>query len=125
MIDAMMTAMGFRRYGVEVVLPIKTINPLNGSHGHWRVTSARRKRERGLAAMLVPAHSLPCVVTLTRLSSGTLDDDNVRAALKSVRDGIADKLGVADNDPRIQWRYAQEKTKRGVYGVRVRIEEAE
>lgn len=124
MIDSMMTAMGFRRVGVEVVLPIKTVAGLNAREHH--MARARRvKRERGLAATMVPARPLPAVVTLTRMSAGTLDDDNLQGACKGIRDGIADKLGVADNDPRIEWRYAQEKTKRGVYGVRVRIEDAE
>lgn len=60
--------------------------------------------------------SLPCVVRLTRLSPGTLDDDNLRGALKAVRDGVADRLGVDDRDPRVTWEYAQERFK-GLKGV--------
>lgn len=105
-----------------MILPIKTVNPLNGQHGHWRKTAARRKRERHTAAIMVPAYKLPAVVTLTRLSAGTLDDDAVPAAMKSIRDGICDKVGIPDNDPRIRFVYAQERCKRGSYGVRVEIE---
>lgn len=103
-----------------VTIPLRTLGP-NGSHGHWRVLSRRRRRERAQAQLLTPAVPLPCVVTLTRLSAGVLDDDNLRGALKGIRDGVADKLGVPDNDPRIVWEYAQAKCKRGEYGVRVEV----
>lgn len=63
------------------------------------------------------------IVTLTRLSSGTLDGDNLQGALKAVRDGVADGLWMDDKDSEaMHWRYAQEKCKRGYYGVRVKIE---
>lgn len=65
--------------------------------------------QRRTAAMLVPGCQLPCVVTLTRISPRLLDDDNLRPALKAVRDGVADRLGVDDRDPRVEWRYAQRK----------------
>ena len=85
--------------------------------------SRRVKAERQAAAWVTPAgYGLPCVVRLTRLSSGTLDDDNLLGALKGVRDGIADRLGIKDNDPRIEFRYAQEKVKRKDYGVRIELE---
>jgi hypothetical protein len=47
------------------------------------------------------------VVTITRVSPRLLDDDNLRGALKAVRDGIADALGVDDRDERVRWRYRQ------------------
>lgn len=59
-------------------------------------------------------------VTLTRVApSGGLDDDNLRGALKAIRDGVADALGVDDGDPRVGWKYGQ---RRGPYGVEVTIE---
>lgn len=127
--------MGDADYGgaavIEFIIPIKTVNEANGSHGHWRVKASRRKVQRnmsfGMTSMRLPlphlrAECLPCIVTLARQSAGTLDDDNLRVSLKSIRDGIADAYGLADNDPRFEWRYGQEKAKRGVCGVRVRIE---
>ncbi len=102
------------------LLPIKTVSEMN-QRTHWSDRAARMKSHRTAARLMVPAHPLPCVVTMTRLSSGTLDDDNLRSALKGCRDGIADKLGVDDADPRIVWRYGQEKCKRGEYGVRVAV----
>lgn len=120
--DALMGIFGLTRAGYAVEMPIATPNPVNGSHGHWRVVSARRKKQRKAAYLLTPARwaqHLPATIRLVRLSAGVLDDDNLRPALKSARDGIADKLGIADNDPRVTWDYAQERCKRGQTGVRV------
>lgn len=104
-----------------VLLPIQTINELNGNREHWSKVSRRRKSIRMVAKVQTPQHPLPCVVTMTRLSAGTLDGDGLQAALKSVRDGIADKLQVNDNSPLVEWRYAQEKVPRGTYGVRIEL----
>lgn len=113
--------------GMSIMLPIKTGGGLN-DRLHWAERSRRVKRERGTACLLVRSNlngcGLPCVVTLTRLSFGKLDTDNLQGATKGVRDGVADALGVADNHPDIEWRYAQEKCKRGAFGVRVQIEPA-
>lgn len=104
------------------LIPIRTKSP-NGSHGHWRVLANRRKFERGQARLLCPKASVPCTVRLIRLSAGKLDSDNLQSALKGVRDGIADALGVKDNDPRVEWEYGQEPIKRGGYGVVVEVTE--
>lgn len=90
---------------------------------HWATRAKRTRTARRTAAALCPPASLPCAVTLTRYSAGTLDDDNLRSALKAVRDGIADRLGVDDNDARVEWKYEQAACKRGTYGVSVEIEE--
>lgn len=112
---------------ITVDLPIKTGSGLN-DRKHWAVRSRETKRARGTACLLVRAKLMPweqgCTVTLTRLSAGTLDDDNLRGAMKACRDGVADALGVQDNDKRVKWEYAQEKCKRGAYGVRIQIEQA-
>ena len=65
---------------------------------------------------------MPVVITLTRVSPRELDDDNLRPALKSARDGIADWLQVDDRDPRVKWEYAQERGK--PKGVRVEVADA-
>ena len=113
---------------ITVILPLHTINQMNGSHRHWRVVSTRRKRERGTAAMLVRNQLVrtgtkpPATVTITRLSAGELGDDGLRSALKSVRDGVADAFGVDDSAKSpLRFEYAQEKCKRGAYAVRVEI----
>jgi hypothetical protein len=99
-----------------IILPIKTVSLAN-EHCHWRVRSKRAKEQRYAAAMVFPAGMLsampgpPLTIRLTRRSPGVLDDDNLPPALKSIRDGIADKLGIDDRDPRVKWFYAQERTK--------------
>lgn len=112
---------------ITVILPLHTHNSTNNRR-HWRFVWTRSKRERGTAAMLVRNQLVrngvkpPAVVTITRLSAGELDDDGLRSALKSVRDGIADAFGVDDSarSP-LRFEYAQEKCKRGAYAVRVEI----
>lgn len=91
-----------------VHLPIATVSEAN-RRDHWQVKRKRAKSQRQIAAALVPRFGLPCVVTLTRISPRLLDDDNLRGALKHVRDGVADRLGIDDRDPRVEWRYAQRK----------------
>lgn len=96
---------------MRIELPIATVSEAN-QRDCWQVKSRRAKAHRNVAWALSPAHPLPCVVTLTRISPRSLDaHDNLRSALKFVVDGIADKLGIKDNDPRVEWRYAQAKGK--------------
>ena len=109
-----------------VELPLKTGSGEN-EREHWATRARRVKRERGTADVLTRLKLRPwgdrCTVTLTRISAGELDDDNIRGSLKGVRDGVADALGLkSDRDPRVHWKYAQEKCKRGKFGVRVLIE---
>ena len=49
------------------------------------------------------------------------DSDNLRPALKGMRDAIAQRFGLDDNDETIEWEYAHVIT-RGECGVIVRIE---
>ncbi len=126
---------------VDVVVPIRTTSKTN-DRDHWRVRAKKTKAERdATACVLCERHGavcvvastpkgprvrfreppLPCTVTLTRISERYLDDDNVRGALKAIRDEVAAFLGVDDRDPRVVWAYAQMKQKRGHFGVRIQI----
>jgi len=60
----------------------------------------------------------PVTVTLTRVGPRRLDDDNLAAAFKFMRDTIAAFLGLDDGSPLYIWRYAQRV---GKYGVDVEI----
>ncbi|TAM22383.1 MAG: hypothetical protein EPN60_16960 [Nevskiaceae bacterium] len=105
---------------IEFNIPIRTAPGLNARE-HWRKRQARAGIERRGAKMLCPSGiQAPCVITLTRVSPGTrpMDDDNLPGALKAIRDGIADRIGIDDGDPRLTWRYAQRK---GPWGVEVCI----
>lgn len=73
------------------------------------------------ASLAVPPHPLPCVVRMTRVAPRSLDDDNLSSGFKALRDGIADRLGVKDNDPRVRWEYAQVRGRAKEYAARVMI----
>lgn len=101
-------------------MPITTVSEAN-SREYWAKKALRHKRQKHQIAMkfLVnpPKLSLPISVRMIRISRGALDDDNLRSALKYVRDEIANQFipgkraGMSDSDPRIQWEYAQIKEK--------------
>lgn len=104
-------------------LSIKTVTGLNARE-HWRARHRRVQAERWAARMIIKPHATPCTVRMIRLSSVLCDDDNLQGACKAIRDEIAKLCGVDDgpNGP-IKWEYAQEKCKRGQYGVRVEMSE--
>lgn len=128
---------------LEITLPMLTLSEANVRH-HWGAKASRARGQRsGIFVALRPllrkarftdptkasphggvgVLAGPIVVTITRLSRGVLDDDNLRGALKAVRDGIADALGLrSDSDPRVTWEYAQGKAARTrSFGVRIEV----
>jgi hypothetical protein len=114
---------------VNIVLHIRTVSESN-ARGHWSKRAKRARDQRSVAKLVVAAtlrgsdvaSALPCVsVTLTRIAPRSLDDDNLRGALKAVRDGVADALGVDDGHASITWQYAQEKGPPKVYAVVVEV----
>lgn len=102
-----------------VVLPIR-IESVANLRESWQARHRRAKAHR-LAALAVPAHPLPCVVTLTRVGPRALDDDNLQGGFKALRDGVAARLGVDDADPRVTWKYGQRKGKPKEYAAIVGI----
>lgn len=60
------------------------------------------------------------VVVLTRIAPRPLDSDNLESALKAVRDGIAEGLGIDDRSPLVRYVVSQEQG--GVRVHRVRCE---
>ena len=101
------------------LLPIKTVTGLNARE-HFRVRAKRVRAERAAVALIVKPFWTPCIVRMVRLSPALCDDDNLQGAMKAVRDEIA-KINGVDDGPTgpITWVYAQEKCKRGTFGVRV------
>lgn len=102
-------------------IPVRAVSVANVRE-HWSKRAKRAKLHRETAAFFCPRVSLPCIVTLMRVAPRPLDDDNNVSALKACRDGIADRLGVKDNDPSVTWRYKQCKGEPRVYEVFVTIE---
>ena len=95
---------------------------------HWSTRFRWARTQKAIAYWMTKAQCVrpktwPLVVTLTRIAPSAirLDDDNLRGALKSVRDGIAAALGVDDGDTKkIIWEY---EATRGDYRVQVTIRE--
>jgi hypothetical protein len=122
------------RTGVRVTLPLRTISE-NNAREHHMARARRRKAQRDMTALVLRGHiraaslAPPYLVTLTRLAPRKLDGDNLQGALKAVRDGVADALGVDDGDEQaVTWDYAQRPATGHVLlrgqGVEVRIEAA-
>jgi hypothetical protein len=88
---------------------------------HWRIKDKRKqvlKMHFKLCALRSKIIPLPVTVEFTRISPRFLDEeDNLRIAFKTVKDYVADflipgkRMGQADSDKRIKWKYNQEKGK--------------
>ena len=101
---------------IAITIPgLVTVGPNTTLREHFWADRNRAKRQwREVSWRLVGLGKpdLPLDVLLVRISTGELDGDAVPPALKHVRDAIAAWLGVDDRDPRVTWRYGQEKAKR-------------
>ena len=113
---------------ISVLVPIATVSESN-SRDHWRKKAARVAEQRAVVGIVLRPRLAALgtwqslAVTLTRVSPRSLDDDNLRGALKAARDSVAKELGIDDRDPIVAWRYGQEKSKS--MGVRIEIRKAE
>lgn len=114
---------------LELELALHTVSESN-ARGHWGKRAKRAKEQRGVVCLALRAR-LAClleqaklVVTIARVAPRELDDDNLRGALKGVRDGVADWLEINDRDPRVSWAYAQERGGVRQYAVKIRVERA-
>jgi len=108
---------------IEIFLPIATVSVSNVRE-HWAKRAARAKAHRQQAYLMtlrLKGLILPLKVKMIRVAPRQLDDDNLRGALKSCRDGIADRLGIDDRDPRVTWEYGQEKGRPKQRGVRLEV----
>lgn len=114
---------------IVVTLPIKIVSSLN-LREFWRTRANRNTSHRAAAfiglrgATKWKPEMVPCTVKLTRIAPRELDGDNLQGGFKSVRDGVADWLGIDDNDKRINWEYAQERGAPKHYAARVEIKAA-
>lgn len=119
-------------------VPLQTGRGQNNRE-NWRVANRRKKAEAEavhiavagcvmlagervrLVDVLPAMGRKPVEVTLVRVApSSGLDDDNLRGALKGVRDAVALALGREDDreSETLAWNYRQE---RGAWGVRVEV----
>ena len=126
-VEQQLTALqGAQKKMLEIRIDIRTRSKTN-ERGHWskRYSKTRKERQATQIALLVAGARkppLPAKVELCRLAPRALDDDNLRGALKAIRDELADWLGLPnDRDPRVSWHYSQAKGKVREYAVLVTI----
>ena len=93
---------------MTIILPLPNRRLSPNARGHWSGLSAAKKQARGLAYLttksVLAGKPSPAVsrYTLTFFFkvNRRRDDDNWSACFKAYRDGIADALGIDDNDIR-------------------------
>lgn len=115
------------RRGATITIPgFRTVSELN-AHEAWQARSRRAKQQRSLVGLCLRASGVagmmgdaPLDVTFVRVapSRGLDPGDNLPSSQKHVRDGVADVLGINDNDPRVTWHYAQ---RTGPWGIVIMI----
>lgn len=90
---------------------------------HWAVKAKRVRAERDKALKLCPKWTGEALleVVLVRHGVRELDGDNLQAALKGIRDGIAARLRVDDGSPLVRWVYFQRTCKADEERVEVDI----
>lgn len=113
----------------SVTLPLRLSSTANTSQReHWTTKHRRAKAvrlavKRALDGVLYHHRpKLPIVVLLTRIAPRAIKDahDNLPMAFKHAVDEVAAWLGIDDSDPRVTWRYGQERgEKPRQYGVRI------
>ncbi len=118
---------------IEIILPIQTFSEANGGNKkvkvingkkiykteHWSQKNKRLKKQKWWVefAFTKPETKLiklPCEITMIRYASKFLDEeDNLRMALKPLKDYIAAEImqdfcpGRADGSKQLKWHYDQ------------------
>jgi hypothetical protein len=115
---------------LSFTLPIKTISEANKGGEHWTKRYKRQEDQKTIIYYAIRSHidklKLPCTVTFKRYGPKLMDaHDNLPACFKRLVDYIAELLtgktkGRGDSDPRITWKYDQEKCKS--YGISIVFE---
>lgn len=108
-----------------ITIPLRTGRGGN-DRMHWRAALRQKNGEKQATAWAIAQAKpekpqLPCRVLLTRVAPGNgLDDDQVPAALKYVRDEVARWIGVDDKHRDIvRYEYAQQ---RGPWAVLIEVQ---
>lgn len=113
---------------IEIKLPYRLESP--NQKGHWAAGISKNKKVKKLLYILLKLtgkhYELPVKVTITREGPRLLDDDNVVAGAKNLRDNIADWLrpglapGQADGqNSGITWEYGQRKARQWAVIVKI------
>ena len=115
-------------YTHKSTIGLRVNSPLN-QRKHWRALLGAKRQQRDAGSLLAYQalkhlgqgflRNIPWLrveVTLTRVGARKMDDDNVAASFKSVRDGIAEWCGLDDGDDRWTWKCDQRSGSK-VYAV--------
>jgi hypothetical protein len=93
-----------------VDVDVDIISVANAAEHSWKVRAGRMQQERAATARALESIERPqwpaYFVSLIRCATRSLDDDNLQSSLKSVRDQVAQWLGLDDVDARVEWQYA-------------------
>ena len=109
---------------MKFCVPIR-LPSLANMRSSWRVVRLKKRQKTATFACMrkmmesATLPSLPLVITITRIGPRRLDDDNLAAACKYVRDQIAAIVGTDDGSSQYTWQYHQ---RIGEYGVEVDIQ---
>lgn len=124
-------------YTIE--LPLK-LESFANKRMHWAQKRKAIKNIRIMLTLMLTSKKVPNLrqaersdlkgirVSMTRISSRTIDFDNLVFAFKEIRDWIADWIipglaaGRADNDPIFEFVYSQQKGKVNETGIHIQIE---
>lgn len=109
-------------------IPLKTVSESNCSE-HWTKKAKRHRTQQKFIKLLInndiSKATLPCHIKVTRISTRSLDYDNLVSSQKWVVDAVCDSLipglkpGRADGDKRITVSYDQRKG--AILGVEIGI----
>lgn len=105
-----------------VTIPMKLLS-LTNCRLHWRAMDRLKKQQKACVRVSMVGLSypkLPVIVTMTRTGPRKLDDDNLAAAFKYVRDTIAAWYMEDDGSLLYTWKYQQRKSKE--YSIEIEIE---
>lgn len=117
---------------MTITIPLRIVSERNQRQSRWalaRKTAAQRAHAKmncnthpAMQKQRWAVRNGGIVVTLTRIAPRKLDEhDGLRDAFKAIVDGVADSLGVKDNDPRVAWQYRQRSGKPREYAVQIDI----
>jgi hypothetical protein len=111
----------------SAAIPVRIVSVANMREA-WQARHRRAKAQRMSAAysLIADVGKRPVQIgerselriKLTRYGGRRMDSDNLQAAFKAIRDGVADWLDMDDGSPLLHWEYEQAK---GPHGARVEI----
>lgn len=98
---------------VAVCVPVRIVSVMN-EREHWSTRYRRAHNQREAARWALSKHKAPPVgtsvrIAIERVAPRELDDDNLAAGCKAVRDGVSDWLHVDDGSRSLSWSYKQRR----------------